>query len=150
VLVVPTSALTSGKVTLAPDSLAEAPTIPSSLAFVPRVTVLVQPAPKSTITAAVATSVFIYVFLSKTPTTSQGPRIILRPYPRSSVIYYVNQIVISGLNVDILKNRVKIYDVAGDLSKPEAVLIIKYLHSEGFLKKGQDQIILEIVSGDEI
>ena len=64
VVVVPSSALTSGKVRLAPDSLAEAPMIPSALAFGPRVTVLVQPAPRSAI-VAIAISVFIYVFLLK-------------------------------------------------------------------------------------
>ena len=73
-----------------------------------------------------------------------------RPYVESSVIIYVKQIVVNGLGVDVLENRVKIYDVVGDLSKPEAILIIKYLHTEGFLKKNQDQIILEIISGSEI
>ena len=59
-----TSVLINGTVTLAPSVVAEAPTIPSSLAFGPRVTVLVQPAPTSMITA-IAISVFIYVFLLK-------------------------------------------------------------------------------------
>ena len=70
---------------------------------------------------------------------------MLRPCGKSSVIIYVKQIVVNGLDVDVLENRVKIYDVTGDLSKPEAILIIKYLHTEGFLKN-QDQVILEIIS----
>jgi hypothetical protein len=68
-----------------------------------------------------------------------------RPCGKSSVIIHVKQIVVNGLSVDVLEDRVKIYDVAGDLSKPEAILIIKYLHTEGFLKN-QEQIILEIIS----
>ena len=47
-----------GTVMLASSVLAEAPTIVDSLAFGPRVTVLVQPAPKS-VTAAIAASFFM-------------------------------------------------------------------------------------------
>ncbi len=59
---VPISALTSGIVTLAPLLVVEAPTIVDSLAFGPRVTVLVQPAPKS-VTAAIAAIFFMIYFI---------------------------------------------------------------------------------------
>ena len=58
VVVVPSWALTKGKVRLASSVFAETPTIVDSLAFGPRVTVLVQPAPKS-VTAAIAASFFM-------------------------------------------------------------------------------------------
>ena len=56
------------------------------------------------------------------------------------------QIIISGLVVEILPDKVKIFDVQGDLSKTEAMLIIKYLHAEAFILG--DKIVVEIVTDD--
>ena len=55
-----TSVLINGTVRLAPSVEAEAPTIPSLLAFGPMVVVLVQPAPTS-MTTAIAISVFMFL-----------------------------------------------------------------------------------------
>jgi len=60
------------------------------------------------------------------------------------------QITINGLEVEILsqKKKVKIFDESGDLSKKEALLILKYLHAEGFVSG--DKILLEIVTDYDI
>ena len=53
-------------------------------------------------------------------------------------------ITINGLVVEVLPGGVKIFDVLGDLSKEEAMLIVKYLHAEAFILG--DQIVVEIVT----
>jgi len=53
-------------------------------------------------------------------------------------------ITINGLVVEVLPSKVKIFDVLGDLSKQEAMLIVKYLHAEAFILG--DQIVVEIVT----
>ncbi len=58
------------------------------------------------------------------------------------------QIIISGLVVEILSDKVKIFDVIGDVSKVEAMLIVKYLHDEAFIFG--DKIVVEIVTDDDI
>lgn len=58
------------------------------------------------------------------------------------------QIIISGLVVEILSDKVKIFDVIGDVSKVEAMLIVKYLHDEAFILG--DKIVVEIVTDDDI
>ena len=58
------------------------------------------------------------------------------------------QIIINGLIVEVRDRKVKIFDVAGDLSKEEALLMIKYLHTEGFISG--DKVLLEIVTDDNI
>jgi len=58
------------------------------------------------------------------------------------------QVTISGLVVEILSNKVKIFDVMGDVSKTEAILIVKYLHDEAFILG--DNIVVEIVTDDDI
>ena len=150
VVVVPTEALTRGKVTLAPSASADAPKTVVSLAFGPRVTVLVQPAPMSTVTAAIATSVFICFFQLTTDYFESGSKIINKPFPKSSVIIYVApQIIINGLVIEVLTdNTVKIYDVTGDLTKDEALKIVKYLHAEAFITG--EEVVLEIVTENDI
>lgn len=59
----------------------------------------------------------------------------------------MKQVVVNGLNIDISSTKVVIHDVEGDLTKREAVKILKYLQSEGFLR--EEKIILEIVSSEE-
>lgn len=54
------------------------------------------------------------------------------------------KVVVNGLDVDVNKEKVTIHDVLGNLSKEEAVLILKYLHSEGFLDV--DHVFLEILT----
>ena len=62
VLVGATSPLTKGRVKLAPSVPAEAPTYEASLAFGPRVTVLVQPdATKISVPTTIVTNVFIFL-----------------------------------------------------------------------------------------
>ena len=56
--------------------------------------------------------------------------------------------MISGLVVEILADKVKIFDVEGDVSKVEAMLIVKYLHDEAFILG--DKIVVEIVTDDDI
>lgn len=58
------------------------------------------------------------------------------------------QIIINGLIVEVRPRKVKIFDVAGDLSKEEALLMIKYLHTEGFILG--KKVLLEIVTDDNI
>mgnify|MGYP001264261572 CR=1 FL=1 len=58
------------------------------------------------------------------------------------------QIIINGLIVEILPKKVQVFDIAGDLTKKEALLIVKYLHAEGFILG--DNIVLEIVTSDDI
>ena len=55
-------------------------------------------------------------------------------------------IIISGLVVEILSDKVKIFDVMGDLSKEEAMLIVKYLHAEAFILG--DKVVVEIITSD--
>lgn len=55
--------------------------------------------------------------------------------------------VINGLDVDIEGSKVTIHDVLGNLSRDEAVTILKYLHSEGFLDV--DHVFVEIVTEEE-
>lgn len=59
----------------------------------------------------------------------------------------MKQVVVSGLDIEILGDKVVIHDVMGDVTKREAIKILKYLRSEGFLKK--EKIILEIVTSEE-
>ena len=56
------------------------------------------------------------------------------------------QIIIAGLVVEILPDKVKIFDVVGDVSKTEAMLIVKYLHAEAFVLG--DKIVVEIITDD--
>ena len=58
------------------------------------------------------------------------------------------QIVVNGLIVEIFPEKVQVFDVAGDLTKEEALLIVKYLHAEGFIL-GQ-QVVLEIITSNDI
>lgn len=58
------------------------------------------------------------------------------------------QIVVNGLIVEILPEKVQVFDVVGDLTKEEALLIVKYLHAEGFIL-GQ-QVVLEIITSNDI
>ena len=55
--------------------------------------------------------------------------------------------VVNGLDVDIEGSKVTIYDVLGNLSRDEAVMILKYLHSEGFLDV--DHVFVEIITEEE-
>ena len=55
-------------------------------------------------------------------------------------------ITINGLVVEVLPSKVMIFDVMGDLSKQEAMLIVKYLHAEAFILG--DQIVVEIITDD--
>ena len=67
----------------------------------------------------------------------------------SSVIKYVApQVIINGLIVEILFEKVKIFDIVGDLTRAEALLIVKYLHAEAFISG--DSIVLEIVTDKNI
>ena len=59
-----------------------------------------------------------------------------------------SQITINGSVVEILIDRVKIYDVTGDLTKKEALQILKYLHTEAFISG--EKIVLEIVTDNDI
>ena len=80
---------------------------------------------------------------------SQSEKIINETFPKSSVINYVApQIIINGLVVEILPKKVQVFDVAGDLTKKEALLIVKYLHAEGFVLG--DKIMLEIITDGDI
>ncbi len=58
------------------------------------------------------------------------------------------QIIISGLVVEILSDKVKIFDVIGDVSKVEAMLIVKYLHDEAFILGDKNEV--EIVTDEDI
>ena len=58
------------------------------------------------------------------------------------------QIIINGLVVEIQSDQVKIFDIAGDLSKKEALLMIKYLHTEGFILG--ERVVLEIITDENI
>ena len=59
------------------------------------------------------------------------------------------QIIINGLVVEVLTdNTVKIYDVTGDLTKDEALKIVKYLHAEAFISG--EEVVLEIVTENDI
>ena len=78
-----------------------------------------------------------------------GSEIINKPFFKSSVIIYVApQITINGLVVEILSQKVTIFDESGDLSKKEALLMLKYLHTEGFILG--DRVLLEIVTDYDI
>jgi hypothetical protein len=143
-VVVPTEALTSGKVRLAPSSFAEAPTIVDSLAFGPRVTVLVQPAPRS-VTVATATSSF-FIFSVLVPNLVQGLEIIDKTYVMSSVIICM-KVTLNGLKIVISQDKVVIYDVDNNLTKSGAVSTLKYLKAEGFLF--HDQVFLEVIGPED-
>lgn len=56
-------------------------------------------------------------------------------------------ITFNGFKIDIIQDKVTIYDLKGDLSEGEAVVILKYLKAEGFLF--HDQVLLEIVPEDK-
>ena len=43
------------------------------------------------------------------------------------------KVFLKGLHIDVLRDKVTIYDKDGDLTKPEAIVLLKYLKSEGFL-----------------
>ena len=59
------------------------------------------------------------------------------------------QIIINGLVIEVLTdNTVKIYDVTGDLTKDEALKIVKYLHAEAFITG--EEVVLEIVTENDI
>ena len=76
-------------------------------------------------------------------------KIIKKTFLKSSVINYVApQIIVNGLIVELLDDKVKIFDVAGDLTKKEAMLIVKYLHAEAFILG--DRVVLEIITNDDI
>jgi hypothetical protein len=76
-------------------------------------------------------------------------KIIKKTFLKSSVINYVApQIIVNGLIVELLDDKVKIFDVAGDLTKEEAMLIVKYLHAEAFILG--DRVVLEIITNDDI
>jgi len=76
-------------------------------------------------------------------------KIIKKTFLKSSVINYVApQIIVNGLIVELLDDKVKIFDVTGDLTKKEAMLIVKYLHAEAFILG--DRVVLEIVTNDDI
>ena len=57
------------------------------------------------------------------------------------------KVFLKGLHMDVLQDKVVIYDKDGDLTKAEAVVLLKYLKSEGFLL--HEQVFLEIVSDPE-
>jgi hypothetical protein len=76
-------------------------------------------------------------------------KIINKTFFKSSVINYVApQIIVNGLIVEILPEKVQVFDVAGDLTKEEALLIVKYLHAEGFILG--DKVVVEIITDNDI
>jgi hypothetical protein len=57
------------------------------------------------------------------------------------------KVFLKGLHIDVLRDKVTIYDKDGDLTKPEAIVLLKYLKSEGFLLS--EQVFLEILDDPE-
>ena len=55
---------------------------------------------------------------------------------------------LNGLHIEVYKTKIKIHDVANDVSSLEAEKIVSYLYREGFIE--QQSIICEILqSGAE-
>jgi|TARA_R110000824_G_scaffold1118_1_gene6069 hypothetical protein len=59
----------------------------------------------------------------------------------------MRKLKISGIEVLVYKTRVKIFDCHGDLSDDHAILILEYLHDEGFLDDNAN-ISCEIITED--
>lgn len=57
------------------------------------------------------------------------------------------KLVINGLEVHVLKRKVKIFDEEDTLSDEEAMLLVKYLYDEGFITK--HSINCEIIIDDK-
>ena len=76
-------------------------------------------------------------------------KIIKKNFLNASVINYVTpQIIVNGLVVEISSTKVKIFDAIGDLTKEEALLIVRYLHSEAFILG--ERVVCEIITEDDI
>lgn len=59
----------------------------------------------------------------------------------------MRKLKICGIDISVYKTRVKIFDRDGDLSDDQAILILEYLHDEGFLDSNAN-ISCEIISED--
>ena len=58
------------------------------------------------------------------------------------------KLVINGLEIHVLKRKVKIFDDDDTVSDDEAMLLVKYLYDEGFINK--HAINCEIIVDDGI
>ena len=89
----------------------------------------------------------MFFFLLTSLASEPEWKIITKTFFKSSVISCVAApITINGLVVEVLPSKVMIFDVMGDMTKQEAMLIVKYLHAEAFILG--DQIVVEIITDD--
>ena len=59
----------------------------------------------------------------------------------------MTKLVIGGLEVHVLKRKVKIFDEDDSVSDGEAMLLVKYLYDEGFIKG--DNVTCEVIVDDQ-
>ncbi len=57
------------------------------------------------------------------------------------------KLVINGLAIHVLKRKVKIFDDDDSVSDHEAMLLVKYLYDEGFIKN--NSITCEVIVDDQ-
>jgi|TARA_R110002020_G_scaffold32332_2_gene99532 hypothetical protein len=59
----------------------------------------------------------------------------------------MKKLQVKGIDIIVYKTKVKIFDPKGELSDDHAILLLEYLHFEGFLSEDA-QIQCEIISDD--
>ena len=57
------------------------------------------------------------------------------------------KLIVNGLEIHVLKRKVKIFDDEDTVSDDEAMLLVKYLYDEGFINK--HSISCEIIIDDQ-
>jgi len=68
-----------------------------------------------------------------------------------SVIIYTHmttKLVINGLQIHVLKRKIKIFDDDDSVSDGEAMLLVKYLYDEGFINS--NSITCEVIVDDQL
>ena len=60
----------------------------------------------------------------------------------------MKKLQVTGIDIVVYKTKVKIFDPTGELSDDHAVLLLEYLHHEGFLSDNS-QINCEIICDDK-
>tara|TARA_B100000424_G_C22753356_1_gene406908 strand:- start:220 stop:399 length:180 start_codon:yes stop_codon:yes gene_type:complete len=59
----------------------------------------------------------------------------------------MRKLQVNGIDIVVYKTKVKIFDPTGKLSDDHAILLLEYLHFEGFLDSNK-QIHCEIICND--
>ena len=59
----------------------------------------------------------------------------------------MKKLQVNGIDIVVYKTKVKIFDPKGELSDDHAILLLEYLHFEGFLDANA-QINCEIICDD--